>query len=169
MNLITYHPAFDLYHCKFRLLQILSFSNIESIEVERLQIWDFYFLFPNEIKKQFTFTKELTKLRKIFNFKENPYDKVFNVKRVYERMKPYQLLAIKNLISYNIIDKDLFEKDVIKLIPENIPDDLITELSERQKNVIKLISSPFNDLPLFGNSGFKKRTGLIEYKYDKSN
>lgn len=170
--MLTYHPAFDLYHCTFRILQILNYTKNESIELERLQIWDFFYLFPTEINKHFKFPKEIAKLRKIFKFNPNHYEEMVDSKRVFVRMKPYQKLALRNLSSYGIIEKESYEKEMIKLNLSKIPTELKSELdnlSERQKNVIKLITSPFNDLPLYGDAGFKMRTGLITFRYDKEN
>lgn len=170
--MLTYHPAFDLYHCTFRILQILNYLENDSIELERLQIWDFFYLFPTEINRHFKFTQELTKLRRIFKFNENPYEEIVDSKRVFVRMKPYQKLALRNLSSYGIIEKEAYEKEMIKLNVSQIPTALKSELgnlSPRQENVIKLITSPFNELPLYGDTGFKMRTGLITFRYDKEN
>jgi len=48
--MIVYHPAFDLYHSVYRMLQILThFDKNDYVETERLRIWDFYLLFPDKI------------------------------------------------------------------------------------------------------------------------
>lgn len=42
-----YVPAFDPFHTIFRMLYILKrFDGNETIEVDRLRIYDFYLLFP---------------------------------------------------------------------------------------------------------------------------
>ncbi|MBR1682035.1 MAG: hypothetical protein IJ700_01520 [Bacteroidaceae bacterium] len=46
--MITYNPAFDLYHTIWRMAHILQcVGPDESYEVERMRIWDFYLLFPS--------------------------------------------------------------------------------------------------------------------------
>ena len=48
--MIVYNPASDLYYTIFRLLHFLDrFDHGAIIEVERVRIWDFYFLFPSKI------------------------------------------------------------------------------------------------------------------------
>ncbi len=48
--MIIYNQAFDLYHCIFRILNFLNrFNPSDIIEVDKLRIWDFYFLFPNKV------------------------------------------------------------------------------------------------------------------------
>jgi hypothetical protein len=168
--MLVYHPAFDLHHCTFRMLQILFNINQENIESDKLRIWDFYYTFPNEIGKNITFIEELRALKKIFKNNLNPYEEIGDVKKVFEQMKPYQLTALNHLASHNLIDNALWENKLINLNKDMIPADLLTRLSNlttQQQNILKLIGSPFNDLPLYGKLGFKSRTGLIDFKYDR--
>ena len=48
--MIIYNPAFDIYHCVYRMISILSNLVNEKIEVDKLRILDFYMVFPGEIK-----------------------------------------------------------------------------------------------------------------------
>ena len=47
--MLIYHPAFDAYHCVFRMLVITSGCRV--LEFNKLRIIDFYFCFPSEIAK----------------------------------------------------------------------------------------------------------------------
>ena len=168
--MLVYHPAFDLHHCTFRLLQILFNVDQDQIEVDRLRIWDFYYTFPSEISKNITFIEELRPLRSVFNYPVNPYEEISDIKRVFDQMRPYQMSALNYLASRNLIDGKLWENGIIRLITDKIPAELVERLSKlsvQQQNVLKLMSSPFNDLPLYGKLGFKNRTGLIDYRYDR--
>ena len=50
--MIIYHQAFDLYHTAYRIIQLLTyFKRGESVEIERLRIWDYYLLFPIEMQR----------------------------------------------------------------------------------------------------------------------
>lgn len=168
--MLVYHPAFDLHHCAFRLLQILFNTDQDQVEVDRLRIWDFYYTFPSEISKNITFIEELRLLKKIFKYDINPYEELGDIKRVFDQMKPYQMAALNYLASRGLVDGLLWERGIIALIVDKIPSDLLTRLSTlsvQQQNILKLISSPFNDLPLYGKLGFKNRTGLLDYRYDR--
>lgn len=47
--MITYNPAFDLYHCIFRMVHIIQrLDDNECLEVDKIRIWDFYILFPSK-------------------------------------------------------------------------------------------------------------------------
>jgi len=166
--MLIYHPAFDIYNCIFRVLQLLSYTNDAEIEVDKLRIWDFYLTFPREVRK-IKFPMELSALKKVFKEKEqNLYEDLIDPRRIMDRMKPYQLAALKALASYGFIDKDSLSKNVVKKTNKEIPLELkqqLSELSVEKLNILKLITG-FKDLPLYGDFGLKARTGLIDFKYD---
>jgi hypothetical protein len=167
--MLIYHPAFDLYHTIYRLLLLVRNVKGDSIEIDKLRVWDFYFLFPLEVPKNVTFPNELRDLRRIFNYPANPYENITDSKRTLEKMKGYQLAALKCLASYGYIDHEQLEKKIVLKTNKQLPDNLIKafeNLSEKERNVIKLLTSPFNDMGLYGNNGFKFRTGLLDFKYD---
>lgn len=48
--MITYNPAFDLYHSIFRMAHIAAkLDGDESLEIDKVRIWDFYMLFPDKV------------------------------------------------------------------------------------------------------------------------
>lgn len=167
--MLIYHPAFDIYNCVFRMLQLMTFMKTDEVELDRLRIWDFYLTFPNEARK-ISYPNSLSDLRGIFKKKQpNPYEDLIDPKRIIERMKSYQLSALKCIASYGLIDSKLFSKNIIKRTDKAIPQELIekfNELTPEKSNIIKLIVG-FRELPLYGNVGLKSRTGLIEFKYDQ--
>lgn len=167
--MLVYHPAFDLYNCIFRMLCLLSFTKEDEIHFDKLRIWDFYLAFPGQVR-DITFPSNLRNLKEsIFKFKENPYEHLSDPKRVFERMKTYQLSAAKCLASYGFIDsKSLLKNKVVKK-PKEIPKELVEKINNlpaEKSNIIKLVISEFVDLPLYGSKGLKARTGLIDFKYD---
>lgn len=166
--MLVYHPAFDLYHGVYRLLQILEHMQKSEVEIDRIRIWDFYITFPREAKK-ISFPKELSDLKRVFKTKEsNPYEDLIDARRILIRMKPYQNAALKCLASYDFIDQNELSKGFVKRTKKEIPEEIqnkINSLSIEQENVLKLVVG-FNELPLFGKSGLKDRTGLIDFKYD---
>lgn len=167
--MLIYHPAFDLYNCIFRMLQLLTFMKENEIEVDRLRLWDFYLTFPGEVRK-IQFPKDLLELRKVFKNSEiNPYEDLLDAKKIIDRMKPYQLTALKSIASYEFISSDSLAKGVVKKVSmDKVPSELqkviLTDDTEKT-NILKLVTG-FRDLPLFGAGGLKARTGLIEFNYD---
>ena len=164
--MLVYHPAFDIYNCAFRMLQLLSMMEESEIELDKLRIWDFYLTFPNEAR-QIKFPKDLIVLKKIFKNKpDNPYEDLIDPKRIAERMKPYQLSALRYLASYGLVDSLLFSKNIIKRTEKELPSELqgkLSEINTEKENIIKLVKG-FNFLAL---RGLKERTGLLEFRYDR--
>lgn len=166
--MLIYHPAFDLYACVFRMLQLLEVMDQDAIELERIRIWDFYLTFPNEARK-IKFPLQLSELKKVFREKApNPYEDLIDPKRILQRMKSYQLAALKCLVSYDLIDGDLLTKKIVKRSQKPLPQDFIKEflnISTERSNIIKLVIG-FAELPLYGAIGLKQRSGLLDFKYD---
>jgi len=166
--MLVYHPAFDIYNGVFRMLQLVTFMKQEHVELDKIRIWDFYLTFPNEARK-ISYPTSLSELKKIFKKRpENPYEDLIDSKRIINRMKPYQMAALRCLASYGLIDGDLLAKKIISKTDKDIPSELldkINDLSVEKSNIIKLIVG-FHELPLYGKAGLKERTGLIEFKYD---
>lgn len=164
--MLVYHPAFDIYNCAFRMLQLLSNTEEEEIEIDKIRIWDFYLTFPNEAR-QITFPRDLFELKKIFKNKaDNPYEDLIDPRRIAQSMQPYQISALKYLTSFGLIDSKQFSKNIIKRTAKEIPNELKTKLediSDEKQNIIKLVKG-FNFLAL---RGLKERTGLLEFRYDR--
>lgn len=166
--MLIYHPAFDLYNCVFRMLRLITFMKQEHVELDRLRIWDFYLTFPNEARK-IKFPQDLQELKKIFKQKEvNPYDDLIDPRRIIERMKSYQISALKCIVSYGLIDSNDFSKNIIRRTEKEIPKEILDKFrqtTDEEENILKLVIG-FSELPLFGQMGLKYRTGLIDFKYD---
>lgn len=171
--MIVYNHAYDLYHTIFRFLQFLNrFEKGEIIEIEKLRIWDFYLLFPSKIH---TITlkqneSDIRKLKKRFiKDSKNPYEIITENRKVFEKLKPYQLAALNCIASYGIIDKSVLNQNRISIVNKGILIEFVQkydELSDNEKNVISLMTTHFNQISLFGVDGLKNRTGLMESRYD---
>lgn len=171
--MIVYQKAFDLYHTVYRMIKLLAhFKQDGLIEIDRLRIWDYYLLYPNKMDKIRLKRNEKDIKKLIRNFiltKDNPYEMVINDRKMFEKIKPYQMAAIKCLASYGIINKDYLQENRISNINKDIFADYsedFKKLSDQEENAIKLLTSHFYQISLFGGDGLKSRTGLLESKYD---
>lgn len=171
--MIVYNQAYDLYHTIFRFLQFLNrFGKDDLIEIEKLRIWDFYLLFPSKIHS-IRLKREESDIRKLKNRfikdSNNPYERITENRKIFEKLQPYHLAALNCIASYGIIDKSLLNQHRISIINKEILTEFVEkyeELSDKEKNVISLMTSHFNQLSLFGADGLKSRTGLMESRYD---
>lgn len=171
--MIIYNQVFDYYHAIYRLIRLLThYKKSPFVEVDRLRIWDFYLLFPNEVhsislKKD---EKDIREIRKRFvKQKKNPYNDVLDKRKVFERLKPYQLTAINCLASYGIIDKEMLRENRVSIISEELLanyNSKFEELTYTEQNVIAMMTLYFSTMSMFGPDGLKSRTKLMVSKYD---
>ncbi|MCG2417949.1 hypothetical protein K8089_02865 [Aequorivita sp. F47161] len=170
--MITYNEAFDINHTFYRILLLLNKMEQDSVEYERIRIWDFYMAFPYEIENiRFGVKPEDRQIKKLFPKKYNPYRKIINPRKLFERMSPYQLSAFNKLASYGIIDKSFHSTGRINVIDRNklklILEDMDISLENRESNVLKILTTYFYNMDFYGNNGLKARTNLSEFKYDE--
>lgn len=165
--MLIYNQAYDTYHTIFRML-LLSSRLLKPIEVDKLRILDFYYVYPTElldIKKP----KGFKKYEKFLNPEINKYDRIMNPKRMFYKMNNIQLQAIKALVAYGYFDSNSFEKGIIKMTEKKITDEfkqVIENAVETNFNIVSLLTGPLSEIDLFGHLGLKERTGLIEFRYD---
>ena len=147
-----------------------------SLEVDRLRIYDFFYLFPYKITNVKTKKSEsaLRKSKKeICVEKINPYNEIKEDRIIFERLKSYQLSALKYIASYGVIDSDQLIENIIKIKDKNKLDNFISlfEKSSKDSNdstIINWLFENLNSIPMSGEYGLKHRTNLMEWKYDLS-
>lgn len=171
--MIIYQKPFDLYHTVYRMLKLLAhFKGDKLIEIERLRLWDYYLIYPNKMQNIRLLRSESDVKKYIKQFitrPNNPYEAVLNDRKMFEKIKPYQMSAINSLASYGIINKDYLIENRISNVDKNFInnyEDGFEMLSVQEENTIKLLTSHFYLMPLTGKDGLKNRTGLLESKYD---
>lgn len=170
---MIYNPAFDLYHCVYRfLLMISKISDDSCIEIDRLRIYDFYILFPYKIRdvKLKKNEKELRKSRTELKIEQiNPYNHIKQDRKVFERLKSYQLIALNYIASYGIIDAKLLSENLIFVKDKRKLNECIVSLLEEAEEDFSLMNwlfEKFKDVPMNGEYGLMYRTNLMEWKYD---
>lgn len=168
-----YNPAFDPFNGIFRMLHILSLFKMEdSVEVDRLRIYDFYLLFPYKaykIRLRRTEADFKKRLRKFVAKDENPYNKPSNDKLLFERLKRYQLIALRHIASYGLISPKFLMEQKVKVADAAKMQQvmsLLEAMSATEHNVISWLDYCFHTTPLNGTYGLKYRTQLLESKYD---
>jgi len=170
--MITYNPAFDLYHSIFRIAHILlKMDTGKPLEVDRVRIWDFYMLYPVQLNhvslKQDE--NEIREARKLLKLKETTYDYKGDIRKLFEWIKPFQVSALGCLVSCGILNKEEFEAgNVLVMNPEKLQAFVqeAGDVSVKDRNILNFLSFLFSDMPLTGHYGMKYRTKLLESKYD---
>lgn len=166
--MLVYNPAFDIYHSVYRIILLLHYMKKEEVELDRLRIWDFFLAFPFEASK-IKFPTEYSDLRKIFKAEQNPYDEMLDSKKVFQKMKSFQISALNCVAAYGLIEPELWREQKVSKIKKELPKELqekINNIPVKTQNIIKLLIGPFGEVDLLGDNGLKCRTGLIEFRYD---
>ena len=165
--MLIYHPAYDAYHCIFRMLTITGQHRF--LELTKLRILDFYFCFPAEVALV-QLPQEHVEIKKVARALKNPYRGPISAHRVFHEMEPIQSTAVRLLALSGVFSlTDLEENGRAVRTGQNLPDGLkekisssLTLLDDVQKYVVMNMPS----IPLLGMGGLKQRTGLMEYRYD---
>jgi hypothetical protein len=167
--MIIYNPAFDIYHCIYRFLILLSTIEYDFIEFDKLRILDFYFVFPGEIKS-ISFPRRIIGSKKYFKEISSEFDSDLIRKKIFNKMENYQILAINCLSSINYINnKELSINNIVKKNKKYINGELLINFSDYAKNkeyLIDFLSNRLSQIELKGSNGLKFRTGLMETRYE---
>lgn len=167
--MIIYHPYKDANHCAYRLISIM-YGVIGEISLNFLNIADFYYLFPSELKAICNWPR-----RNSIDFQtvikvEDCHENLGNAPMVFYEMKEIQHNAFLNLISRGIVAESKALSQHYILVRDSLPDSLVEVLESdifRKSQIYKLITLKLSKLPLHGENGLKAKTGLLEYRYDK--
>ncbi len=171
--MIVYNQAYDVYYTIFRMIHLLySIRKSNSIDLDRLRIYDFYLLFPSASHNMTIKRNEgdIRQLRKdLIDKNKNPFEILYNQKKIFDNIKNFQITSLRCLSSFGLINND-FEKSKTIIIEDNSlleeAIDNIGKLTSRQKNMLIFIQESFSKFPMTGVDGIKNRTKLMESKYD---
>ena len=170
--MITYNPAFDLYHSIYRIANIIQdMDEGERMEVERVRIWDFYLLFPDKLYS-ISLRLEETDIRESRNQIakiNNPYENCGDVRKFFEWIRPYQTSALSCLVSCGILDKDEYINGSVRVNNRDILDNFSSRagsITGRERKVLDFLKGFSRNMNLAGEYGLKYRTHLLESKYD---
>lgn len=167
--MLIYHPAFDAYHCVFRMLALID--ELPGVEVDLLRICDFYLVFPAAISNV-RLPQSLSHGKRIAKAESNTYRDPLNPKLVFRDMEEIQLAALRSIAASGIIDRESFKAGFVRRNGSTkIPIKLLEKLSEfsnGSQSTFRFLVDEFSTIPLRGLNGIKHRTELLEYRYDTS-
>lgn len=168
--MLIYHPAFDMHHCIFRMVQLLLKLPQSPHSVEQVRILDFFLLFP-ELLSNITLPQDAKKYRKNIKAQPSLYEIIDNPRRLFLRLEPYQITALHCLASYEMVNAEMLSHNKIQLEKSKIPqalNDAVENASSHTREILELLTGPLSEMALFGEKGLKARTDLFEFRYDPS-
>lgn len=165
--MLTYHPAYDNYHCFLRILSILV-SSKKEFEVDSVRIFDFYLCAPSGLKT-FKFPREFCSSRKLFRYKINHYNSIPNQRALFVDLKGIQDAVFDRMLSMGIIDHENYYSGRLELIYSCIPEELLLVVGSENSidsDVKSFVLENLTKVPLLGPNGLKHRSGLMDHRYD---
>ena len=163
--MIIYHPAYDVYHCSYRILNILYSVDKNEILKEHLKFIDFYYVYPHLLKKIQSLPRPLNFHKGEIDRIDDPFEVTPNPKSLYFDLGKTQDSALSSLGYKSLI---IEEGKKVKLNSSLLPDVLINkfEVDEFSKTeIFDILITVFPKVNMNGANGFKARSGLTEFRY----
>jgi hypothetical protein len=163
--MIIYHPAYDVHHCAYRVLNLLHSTENQAVAKVSLRLMDFYYVYPHLLKKVkrsrplLKYAKAIDEISESFEVTPNPTSLFYELCRMQD--SAFSSLEQKSLISLN--------QGEIKLNHGKLPDALVKSFLADDFANTDFFKALVNALPavkLNGKDGFKERSGLMEFRYD---
>lgn len=163
--MIIYHPGYDVYHCSYRMLNVLCAVEGGSLLKETLKLIDFYYLYPHLLKRISALPKPLCYHKKIIDSIEDPFELISNPKALYFDLDKIQESAIAFLKYKSLL---LIEGNIVSINKISLPE-ILNEKFESddfcKQEIFGVLTRQFSKINLNGPNGFKARSGLMEYRY----
>lgn len=143
-------------------------DKINSLEVEKARILDFYLLFPAMLAK-IKMPRQFNNVKKLALTFANEYHDPISPLATFRDMHHIQNAALKCLSAAEFIDNNLLEKGFLVRTEKEMPLDITVagnKFLENKKQISDFIVEKLSQLPLSGHDGLKHRTELMEYRYD---
>lgn len=164
--MLIYHPIKDANHCIYRIISIMLASKVELVNMQILQMIDFFYVFPGQLKNINKWPRANSKQRLMIENINDEFEFIESPKRIFFELKEVHKSAINHLQSKGILEID---NNFVKIARERVPEELISTLEHddfRKSPVFKLMADEFLKQNPTGTTGVKYKTGLMEYKYD---
>jgi hypothetical protein len=165
--MILYHPIKDIYHTQYRIISILLYT--DQVYKEKLRLLDFYYNFPHFICEIQPWPSDIKEYKIKKGLVTEPFEKIANKKRIFFQMSDVFNTALAILVAKNLVDIS-GENRNISIKRDNIPERLMKEIDEDlfvKSPIFKTIVSGLAKTKWRGQNGLKKRSGLLEFKYDE--
>jgi len=171
MTQLTYNEAFDPYHAVFRLMRLWQGCSMkEKTHFDMVRILDFYLLFPFRLQNMSFFAADRGWRRISRTYEDRaPYGQLPDDQSIFSRMEPFQRAAVTSLVSTGVLSAEAWANEYIEFADVKLPPDMVNRCAERNatmQDIVDVLCSIRERYPLLGPDGLKRRTGLLEYRYD---
>lgn len=165
--MLVYNNAYDFNHCLFRVLSLLEFNVDTTLEFDKVQLFDFYLLFPYKLSEM-RFPREFFEYKKNFDNLDTKYNRVINSKLTFYKLGNLHKLVYKALLSSRLVEKENFENKALKRSEKKLSKEVIQSIHNFQienEFLLQLLIVGLNELQLDGVNGLRSRTNLFDTRY----
>ena len=151
------------------MLLILDASIHSHFEWDAFRLMDFYLVFPHLLKKIKPLPTNLSSFRKEINRVSDSYVEIPNPKRTLFDLNSLQLMAANSLAAKGIVNIGFRKQNIIIKQKYDLGHRLTNEIRSdeiRNEEWFKVIVNEIPRLDVRGKNGLKKRSSLMEYRYD---
>lgn len=106
--MLIYHPAYDAYHCIFRMISLID--HVNEVEIDKARILDFYLTFPSLVS-EIRMPNNYKRVKKEAKKYSNLYRKPINTASTFRDMHEIQMAAIRCLAATGLIEVIPLEKN----------------------------------------------------------
>jgi hypothetical protein len=166
--MLVYHPAYDAYHCLFRMMAITE--RIDEVEIDKLKMLDFYILFPSLLSRV-RMPRQFLKVKRNAELVHNEYHDPLNPGMTFKEMRHIQDAAIKCMLATGYISSESFYNGYVVRTDKKLPEKLSSDMNEfldQKEPFSSFIIQKLAGFHLTGPDGLKSRTQLMEHRYDIS-
>jgi len=164
--MLIYHPAYDAYHCVFRMLVIADF--LKFLELDKARLIDFYLLFPSAIG-EVRLPYELSAGKRIAKDAKNPYRDPIDPLTSFRELHQIHMASLKCIAASGLISMEKFSNGFIERTSRPVSESLLHKMKQflaDKGEMARFLLNDFSVIPLNGVDGLKHRTRLMEYRYD---
>lgn len=164
--MLIYHPAFDAYHCVFRMLIICE--KLGDLEIEKARLLDFYLLYPALVAK-IKLPRALRSIARDAAAVANVYHDPSSPSTMFRDMRHIQEAALRCIAAAGLIDVRRYENGFVTQTDVVVPDEMRRKiglfLASRQP-IAEFVFKKLAAIPLGGSQGLKYRSQLMDHNYD---
>lgn len=170
MTQLSYQASFDPYHTIFRFFQISYIVDYAELPIDTLRIIDYFLSFPYRLR-MFSYKAEHRSYREIHKAYEKlkPYGDQPDDIIVFKRMEHSQKAALTTMSKAGFIDSKSYIDGRVVFTDQRLSKELssrIKEICSSNTELYSLLKLLVSNYQLTGNNGLKKRSKLMEYRYD---
>lgn len=165
--MLIYHPAYDVNHGMFRMLRLLDSNPAQEMQWDTYRILDFYYLFPHLLVSA-RLPQSMSARKKAFGRLGSAYTRIPSPRQFLRQLEGIhetiaRSLAAKGFVEASKLNARLLSRTELPL-PASISQSFSDALSDQL--LVNLLAVDLAEIPLTGENGLKRRTGLLEHRYD---